>query len=116
MRGESWRPRSRAAVVLALLFLLTLPAVTTRLNASDEIEFFSWLHSALFDHDASFENEYRHFYDADPAHNEGFRETFLERTNEAGQRPNFAPIGTALLWLPVLWSRACRRAALWRAG
>ncbi len=82
------------------LFVLLLPAVTTRVNASDEIQFFAWLHSWTFDRDVDFENEYRYFVAAGPGNNPGFIETFLETTNEAGRRPNFAPIGSAVLWLP----------------
>ena len=91
-RGTTW--------LLVLVFLLSLPAVTTRINASDEIQFFSWLHSWTFDRDVDFENEYRYFYDAGPGQHPGFVATFLEDTNEAGRRINFAPIGSALLWLP----------------
>jgi hypothetical protein len=90
----------RPAAVLALLFLLTLPAVTTRFYASDEVEFYAWLRSAAFDRDADFDNEYRYFYDAGVVRNDGFRRTFLDETNEAGRRRNFTPIGTALLWAP----------------
>jgi hypothetical protein len=35
--------RSVPWVVLALVFLVSLPAVTTRLYASDEIEYFAYL-------------------------------------------------------------------------
>ena len=87
-------------VAVALVFLLTLPAVTSRFYASDEIQFFAWLHSWTFDRDADFDNEYRHFYDNGTVHHDGFRQTFLEDVNEAGRRFNFAPIGSALLWLP----------------
>ena len=86
--------------LLVLVFVLSLPAVTTRINASDEIQFFSWLHSWTFDRDVDFENEYRYFYDAGPGRNDGFVATFLDATNEAGRRPNFTPIGSAILWLP----------------
>jgi hypothetical protein len=85
---------------LALVFVISLPAVTTRINASDEIEFFAWLRSWVFDRDVDFENEYRHFYEVGPARNPGFHETFLERTTETGRRLNFAPIGSAILWAP----------------
>lgn len=98
MHGRS--PIARGVWLLALIFVLTLPAVTTRINASDEIQFFSWLHSWTFDGDVDFDNEYRYFHDAGPGRNPGFIATFLEATNEAGRRPNFAPIGAALLWLP----------------
>ncbi len=83
-----------------LLFVIALPAVTHRLNASDEIEYFAWLRSAAFDRDVDFENEYQHFYDASPVADPGFHETFLERRNENGLRHNFAPMGTAVLWAP----------------
>jgi hypothetical protein len=92
----------RELVILTLLFLVSLPAVTTRIYASDEIQYFSWLRSVAFDHDANFDNEYRYFYDSGIAHNEGFRSTFLDKEtlNENGRRPNNAPIGAALLWSP----------------
>ena len=85
---------------LSVVFLLSLPAVTTRFYASDEIQFFSWLRSIAFDRDVDFQNEYQYFYDTGPAHNDGFRDTFLTSTNEAGRRRNFAPIGCAILWAP----------------
>jgi hypothetical protein len=87
-------------VWLSLVFFLSLPAVTHRLNASDEIEYFAWLRSAAFDRDVDFDNEYRHFYEAAGARDALFHETFLERVNENGRRHNFAPIGTAVLWSP----------------
>ena len=90
----------RLWLLIALAFLLSLPAVTTRIYASDEIQYFSWLRSWAFDRDVDFENEYRYFYDTGAARNPDFHETFLERTNEAGRRINFAPIGTAILWAP----------------
>ena len=52
--------------LLALVFLLTLPLVTPRLRASDEIEYFAYLRSLVFDQDLDFENEYRHFYEQNP--------------------------------------------------
>ncbi len=94
-------PSGRALCLgLALLFVLSLPAVTARIYASDEIEYFAWLRSVWFDGDVSFENEYRHFYDRGVAASPGFHETFLERTTETGYRINFAPAGSALLWAP----------------
>jgi hypothetical protein len=86
--------------VLPLLFVLTLPAVTTRLYASDEIEHFAWLRSWAFDRDVDFENEYRYFYDTGIAKDALFHETFLERVNTAGRRENFAPVGAAIFWAP----------------
>ena len=104
--------RSLPWAVLTLLFLISLPAVTTRLYASDEIEYFAYLRSLYFDRDLSFDNEYRYFYDhgiaqggqmrSDGTGRRGdlFHRTFLENTTATGLRTNFAPIGSALLWAP----------------
>src|SRR6187402_3707827 len=89
-----------STAVLAFIFALSLPAVTTRFYASDEVQFFAWLRSAAFDRDADFDNEYRYFADTGTIRDEGFRITFLDETNEAGRRRNFAPIGTPILWAP----------------
>jgi hypothetical protein len=92
---------SRRQLLLAgLVVLLSLPAVTTRFYASDEIEHFAWLRSLAFDRDADFQNEYQHFYDAGVSHSPDFHETFLERTTESGRRVNYASPGSALLWSP----------------
>jgi hypothetical protein len=98
-RGPGTSAR-RTVVVVCLAFLVSLPAVTTRFYASDEIEFYSWLRSWAFDHDADFANEYQHFYDSGVVRDPGFQATFLEIKNEAGRAPNFAPVGAALLWAP----------------
>ncbi len=90
----------RRILAVALLALLTLPAVTPRIYASDEVEYFAFLRSLTFDRDLSFENEYQYFADAG-AGGAGFRETFLaERYTAAGRRLNFGTIGPALLWMP----------------
>lgn len=90
----------RKLVLLSLAFLLTLPAVTTRLYSSDEIEHFAWLRSIVFDRDVDFENEYRYFVDTGVTRDPGFHETFLEKVNETGRRINYAPVGAAVLWAP----------------
>ena len=92
-----WRVTPR---LLVLVFLVSLPAVTPRIYASDEVQYFSYLRSLWFDHDLEFANEYRHFYEAGIAASPGFHETFLERTTETGRRINFGTIGCALLWAP----------------
>lgn len=92
--------RSPRWVVLTLLFLMSLPAVTTRLYASDEIEYFAYLRSLYFDRDLSFDNEYRYFYDRNIARAHFFKETFLDFATPTGLRRNFAPIGSAILWAP----------------
>lgn len=93
--------RSSGWLALVLLFLVSLPAVTPRLYASDEIEYFAYLRSLWFDHDLSFDNEYRYFYDRGIARGQGFHETFLEAVTETGLRFNFGTIGSALLWAPM---------------
>jgi hypothetical protein len=90
----------RELFALVAAFALSLPAVTPRIYASDEIQYFSYLRSLWFDHDVSFENEYRYFYDQNIGRGEGFHATFLERSTEAGRRPSFATMGCALLWTP----------------
>jgi hypothetical protein len=79
---------------------VSLPAVTARLYSSDEVQYFSYLRSLYFDHDVSFENEYRYFHDRGIAQSAGFHETFLERETDVGRRVNYGTIGSALLWLP----------------
>ena len=69
----------RELLVLALVFAVSLPAVTARLYSSDEVQYFSYLRSLWFDRDVSFENEYRYFYDHQIAQSAGYHETFLER-------------------------------------
>ena len=87
--------------IVAVAALLMLPLVTPRIRGADEIEYFSYLPSALFDGDLEFGNEYERFHAADPEGLQGFRETFLERREPAtGRHINFAPLGTALLWSP----------------
>ena len=81
-------------------FVAALPAVTPRIYASDEVQYFAYLRSLWFDRDVSFENEYRSFYERGVAADAGFHETFLERTTETGRRINFGTIGCALLWSP----------------
>jgi hypothetical protein len=90
----------RQILVLTALFVCSLPLVTTRIYASDEVQYYSYLRSLWFDRDVSFENEYQHFYDAGITHYQGFHETFLEGTTETGRRVTFATIGPALLWSP----------------
>jgi hypothetical protein len=53
--GAAWL-QANPWLALFLVFLLSLPAVTTRLYASDEIEYFAYLRSVWFDGDLRFEN------------------------------------------------------------
>src|SRR5688572_31568363 len=87
-------------VFLIFVFVISLPAITVRFYASDEIEYFAYLRSMWFDGDLSFDNEYRYFYDRNIARGWRFHETFLSGTTSTGLRINFAPVGSAILWAP----------------
>jgi hypothetical protein len=91
--------------LLLAVFLLTLPLVTPKIRGADEIEYFSYLHSMLLDHDLEFGNEYQHFFDLDPRGLQGFKSTFLDlREPRTGRHINFAPLGAAVLWAPFYLS------------
>jgi hypothetical protein len=90
----------RELIVLVALFLLSLPAVTLRLYASDEVQYYAYLRSLWFDRDVSFDNEYRHLHDAGVARSTLFSKTFLEEPTDTGLRRNFATVGSAILWAP----------------
>lgn len=93
---------TRPPWTLIAALLLTLPLVTPKIRGADEIEYFAYLHSAVFDRDLDFENEYAHFYALDPTGLAGFKATFLDRREALTGRPiNFTPLGTALLWAPA---------------
>lgn len=85
---------------LIAVFVISLPAVTVRFYASDEIEYFAYLRSMWFDGDLSFDNEYRYFYERGVAQGWRFEETFLGGETVTGMRVNFAPVGSAMLWSP----------------
>lgn len=89
----------RELTIALVVFLLSLPAVTLRLYASDEVEYFSYLRSLWFDRDVSFENEYRYFYEHGVG-SSGFADTFLNPTTDTGLRRNFGTMGSAILWAP----------------
>jgi hypothetical protein len=102
MKASGWLGRLSGTGLLVLIFVATLPLVTPRIRASDEIECFAYLHSVVFDHDLEFGNEYQYFYDRDPQGLAGFKATFLDRREPLTDRHiNFAPIGSAVLWAPA---------------
>jgi hypothetical protein len=103
-------------LALVLVFLISLPAVTTRIYASDETEYFSYLRSLWFDHDVSFENEYQYFYDHGLSRAAGFHETFLERKTPTGLRENWGTVGCAILWSPFYAAGDLAARALRAAG
>lgn len=86
-------------VALLLLFLLSLPLVTPRLYAVDSVEYFSYLHSILFDGDLDFTNEYRYFQQLNPQ--AGIEGVLDKRDPTTGLPLNVAPVGTALFWSPA---------------
>lgn len=93
--------KTNAALVMAVLFLVSLPFVTPRVAASDEIEYFSYLPSILFDRDLNFRNQYEYFCNLDAGCvSPTFRKTFLDQYTATGMQINFGPMGTAVLWLP----------------
>jgi hypothetical protein len=86
---------------LLWLFLLTLPLLTPRIRAADEIQYYASLRSLLIDGDLDYENEYRYFYERDPSGLAAFKATFLDRREpDTGRHINFAPLGAGLLWSP----------------
>jgi len=103
--------RERAVLVLLGLYLLTLPLMTHDIRVADEIEYFAYLHSLVFDRDLDFLDEYTYFLDRfpdkyacppgqGPPACKKFKETFIDTSTPTGLRPNFGPIGTAILWAP----------------
>ena len=87
---------------MLVLFLVSLPFVTPRVAASDEIEYFSYLPSLLLDGDLDFRNQYEYFCNLkyDDCVKSRFKETFLDMKTPTGLQINFGPMGTAVLWLP----------------
>lgn len=92
----------RGLAVMALLFLVSLPFITPRVAASDEIEYFSYLPSLILDGDLNFRNQYEYFcnLDFEDCVASRFKETFLDLKTPTGLQINFGPMGTAVLWLP----------------
>lgn len=92
----------RGLILLTLVFFLTIPLLTPRVAASDEIEYFSYLHSLVFDHDLNFLNEYQHYcsLDYNDCVQSRFSETFIQSKTATGLQINFGPIGSAVMWLP----------------
>jgi len=101
LSAEPTRASARVPRSLWIALLLTLPLVTPKIRGADEIEYFSYLRSAVIDRDLEFGNEYEHFHARDPRGLAGFKGTFLDRLEPAtGRHINFAALGTALVWSP----------------
>jgi len=86
--------------LLCLLFLATIPLITSRIYSGDEIQYYAYLRSAWMDHDLQFANEYQWIVDQAPAKQQHFKQAFLDQKNETGYARNDAPIGCAILWAP----------------
>ncbi len=100
-RMPDWvRRLDRGILALLIVFVLTLPLFTPRIYASDEIKYFSYLHSIFFDRDVDFTNEYTHFYESNPKKYADFKKQVLDKPNEKGLPVNEGPVGSALLWTP----------------
>ncbi len=93
-------PWREVAVGLALI-LLSLPLVTTRIYASDEVAYLTYLRSLVKDGDLDFLNEYQHYAPRDPVKHAEWA-AWLETTRtRTGLWRNVNPAGSALLWAPA---------------
>jgi hypothetical protein len=93
-------PEARALLAVAAIAALTLPGVTRRIYASDEVQYVAFLRSLWFDGDVSFDNEYRRFYATGTTRDPAFAATFIEPATATGLRRNFGTVGSAILWAP----------------
>jgi len=84
-----------ALLTLALFIVLNTPK-PIRIEG-DGVFYYSWLHSAFFDHDIDFRNQYQHFAEYD-----FYSRKFTEenKITPAGKMPNAYAFGAAIMWLP----------------
>ncbi len=88
-------------LLLGVVFALSLLVALPRVYATDEVQYYSWLRSAWFDHDVDFANEYRMFAQLNPK--SGITESILKEDRiraKTGLYGNIAPVGSAVLWAP----------------
>lgn len=97
--GGNDSQRQTGARWLLLLFVLSLPLVTIRIYAADELQYFAPLRSLWKDGDLDYRNEYEHFL-AGRGPDAPERVMLLGRTTPHGRAPSYATIGCALLWAP----------------
>ncbi len=95
-----FRLLDRGFLILAILYLCSLPFVAHRMTASDAIEYYVYDRSLYFDHDLNFINDYQGFYDRNPQGLANFKAGFIDKRNPAGNAINNGPIGSAFLWAP----------------
>lgn len=115
--GRRWPalPRDRWLRVLVVLFLVSLPLVTVRVYAVDEIQYFVYLPSVIHGGDLDFENEYRGLL-ADRQDELDWRALLEVARTPEGYLPNYAGVGCALLWLPgYLVAEVAARLGPWPA-
>ncbi|MBA3469912.1 MAG: hypothetical protein H0T53_09735 [Herpetosiphonaceae bacterium] len=101
-------PRQRGVLIIGLLWLIVLPLGLFRIYATDEVQYYAYLHSVYFDGDLDFANEYRHFADIGRANNDPavFDALLREHPTDPALNPatgkyrNVAPVGAAILWSP----------------
>jgi len=108
---QAHKPRSlfqalkadRGLLVLLLIYVLLLPIISTRIYASDEIKYFSYLPSFYFDFDLKIKNQFEHIVASDPKKFVDFQKGVIDKPAEklTGQPVNEAPVGSALLWSPA---------------
>jgi hypothetical protein len=92
--------------LIPLLFLLLLPISLPRVALSDEVQYYAYLRSFVFDGDLDFRNEYTHF--AEQGRRFGDEAVFDALLREDANNPNpatgllrnVAPVGSAILWAP----------------
>jgi hypothetical protein len=89
----------RGALGLWILFALSLPLVTVRLYAADELQHYAPLRSLWIDGDLDLADDYRLLLAGRPE-DAPERRMLLERTTPTGRAPAYGGIGCALLWFP----------------
>ena len=94
----------------------SLPAVTARIYASDEVAVFLVPAVALVRPRPVVRERVPVLLRRGIAATPGFHETFLERTTETGRRINFGTIGCAILWAPFYAAGDVVARALHAAG
>jgi hypothetical protein len=100
--------RERGLLAIILLWLLLLPAGLFRIYATDEVQYFAYLHSVYFDGDLDFANEYQHFAAEGQRNGDPAVYAALLKPNQydpplnpkTGKYRNVAPVGSAMLWSP----------------
>lgn len=92
----------RGALCLVLCWLLALPLLFRPYVAGvDAVGYYSWLRSAVIDHDLDVANEFDHFATQDPRTAAFGTDGVNWVVTPTGYRHNQWAAGSALLWLPL---------------